>query len=199
MRIRQLAILLIALLACSLISLAQNNPTGCAPSATCLVAAVPKPEGYSLETVHLLANSDGLVPVQAHMAHLAGPLSHKWVQFGTGQNAITFGYGAANIPLVDSGQVIVTYKHGVELVSPWHILPGHFTRAELPDRGRTIGPPVYITVAKAQKLIREQRRRRFVFPYIPLFHDCHTYVCSLMAQAEGKSSLPCYLWFKGHF
>jgi hypothetical protein len=49
---------------------------------------------------------------------------------------------------------------------------------------------VYITVVQAQKIILQQRRHRFVFPYIPLFHDC---VCALMASAEGNSTLPCYL------
>ena len=199
MRLRQLAILLIPLPACSLISLAQHNPTGCAPGANCLIAATTTPNPYSLEAVGLLANTDGLVPVQVRMYHIGGPVAHKWVQFGTGENAVTFGFGAANIPLIDSGQVVVTDKHGVELVSRWHILPGHFIGAVGPDRGHTIGPPVDITVARAHKLMLQQRRHRFVFPYIPLFHDCHTYACSLMAQAEGKSSLPCYLWFKGHF
>lgn len=133
------------------------------------------------------------------MSNVAGPFGHKWVQFGSGENAVTFGYGAANFPLIDFGQIVVTGRNGTDLVSSWHLFPFHITPAESPDRGHAAGPPVYVSVERAYKLIREQSRHRFVFPYIPLFHDCHTYACKLRATAEGKSSLPCYLWFKGHF
>ena len=133
------------------------------------------------------------------MSDIAGPLGHKWVQVGAGENAITFGYGAANFPLIDFGQIVVTGKNGIDLVSGWHLFSFHITPSEYPDRGHTVGPPVYTSVERAYKLIQEQRRHRFVFPYIPLFHDCHTYACRLKSIAEGKSSLPCYLLFKGHF
>ncbi len=146
-----------------------------------------------------LAVSTGMVPLQVRKAMWGGPLAHKWVQIGTGENAVTIGYGAANFPLVDSGQVVVTDRQSVELVSRWHLFRGHITPAEKPGRGYPVGHPVYVTVAQAQKLIQRQRRHRMVFPYIPLFHDCHTYACELMSAAEGKSSLPCYLLFKGHF
>jgi hypothetical protein len=116
-----------------------------------------------------------------------------------GENAVTIGYGAADFPLIDSGQIVVTDRAGVELVSRWHFLPGHITPAEAPDRGHAVGPPLYITVAQAEKIIVQQRRHRFVAPYIPLFQDCHTYACAVMASAQGKSALPCYLFLKGHF
>ena len=179
---------------------AQGEPSSCPHGAACFVAASPaSPDLYSLEAVSLLADSSGLVPVQVRMSHVAGRFAHKWVQFGSGSDAITFGYGAANFPLIDFGQIVVTGKNGADLVSAWHLFPFHITPAEYGDSGHTVGPPVYLTVAQAHKLIDEERRHRFVFPYIPLFHDCHTYACKLMATAEGKSALPCYLWFKGHF
>ncbi len=133
------------------------------------------------------------------MSNIAGPFGHKWVQVGSGENAVTIGYGAANFPLGDSGQVVITDRHGVDTVSRWHLFPFHLPPAELPDSGHAVGKPTYVTVEQAQELVRQQRRHRFLFPYIPLFHDCHTYACKVMATAEGKSTLPCYLWFKGHF
>jgi len=192
--------LVIALVSCPLGSYAQHNLANCATGLNCFVSAgAASPDPSSLEAIARLANSVGLVPVQIRMARMGGPIAHQWVQIGTGENAVTIGYGAADFPLIDSGQIVVTDRQGVELVSRWHFLPGHITPAEAPDRGYTVGPPVYVTVAEAQKIILKQRRHRFVVPYIPLFHDCHTYVCTLMASAQGKSKLPCYLFFKGHF
>ena len=133
------------------------------------------------------------------MSDVGGPIAHKWVQIGTGENAVTIGYGAADFPLIDSGQIVVTDLEGVELGSRWHFLPRHITPAETANRGHTVGPPVYVTFARAQKVMLQQRRHRFVFPYIPLFHDCHTYACTLMAEAQGRSKLPCYLFMKGHW
>ena len=137
--------------------------------------------------------------MQVRKSDVAGRFAHKWVQIGSGPDAITFGYGAANLPIIDFGQIVVTGKNGVDLVSSWHLFPYHVTPAEAPGRGLTVGQPVYVSAERAYELIQEQRRHRFVFPYIPLFHDCHTYACKLKANAEDKSSLPCYLWFKGHF
>lgn len=197
---RHLAALLTLLSATSLSSFGQHVRDGCKPAGECFVAGVAlTPDPYSLEAIGLLANSSGLVPVQVRMSNVAGPLGHKWVQVGIGENAVTIGYGAANIPFADLGQVVITDRYGVDTVSRWHLFPFHLPSAELPDRGHTVGPPVFVTVAQAHKLITQQRRHRLVFPYIPLFHDCHTYACAVMASAEGKSALPCYLRFKGHF
>lgn len=193
------AILLAAILALPYRTLAQHKPSPCPSGASCFVPNASTPEPYDPAATSLLANPAGLVRVQVRMAEIGGPLAHKWVQIGTGENAVTIGYGAANFPLVDTGQIVVADRGGVELVSRWHLFPGHITPAEPPDHGHPVSPPVYVSVAQAQKLIRQQRRHRFLFPYIPLFHDCHTYVCSLMAAVKGKSSLPCYLWFQGHF
>jgi hypothetical protein len=200
MRTLRLLLALTALSSAPLTLSAQLEQASCPTGASCFVAASPaSPDPYSLEAIGSLANSSGLVPVQVRMSDVAGRFAHKWVQFGSGADAITFGYGAANFPLIDFGQIVVTGKNGADLVSAWHLFPFHITPAEYGDSGHTVGPPVYVTVDEAHKLITQQRRHRFVFPYIPLFHDCHTYACRLMSEAEGKSALPCYLWFKGHF
>jgi len=179
---------------------AQLKAPPCSASMNCLVAAEPAtPDPSSVEAIALLTNSAGLIPIQVRMSSIGGPIAHKWVQIGTGKNGVTFGYGTADFPLIDSGQIVVSDRRGVELVSRCHVLPGHITPAEAPDRGHTVGSPAYITVAQAQKIMLRERRHRFVFPYIPLFHDCHTYVCTLMAEARGSSKLPCYLLLKGHF
>lgn len=194
------ALLLIALLALPPGLPAQHYESPCPAGGTCFLAGnAAAPDANSLEAVSLLANTAGMVPVQVRMSNVAGPLGHKWVQVGTGENAVPIGYGAANFPLADSGQVVITDRRGIETVSRWHLLPFHLPPAELPDNGHTVGPPTYISVEQAQKFIVQQRRHRFLFPYIPLFHDCHTYACALMANAQGKSALPCYLLFKGHF
>jgi hypothetical protein len=140
-----------------------------------------------------------MVVLQARKAMIGGPFAHKWVQVGTSDDAVTFGYGAANIPIIDAGQVVVTDNKSVDVVSKWHLFPWHVTPAERPGAGRLVGGPILVSDAQAQTLITEQRRHRFVAPYIPLFNDCHTYVCVVTAKAQGKSTLPCYLFFKGHF
>jgi hypothetical protein len=40
---------------------------------------------------------------------------------------------------------------------------------------------------------------KFIFPYIPIFHDCRTFVCAVQSSVRGKSTLPCYLLFKGYW
>ena len=39
----------------------------------------------------------------------------------------------------------------------------------------------------------------FIELYVPIFHDCRTFACSVQAAAEGYSSLACYLLFKGYW
>jgi hypothetical protein len=200
MSILRLALLPLILIWMSFSLSAQTHVPGCSATVRCLMSGNSAgPEPLDSEAIAPLANSAKLVPLQVRMSDIGGPVAHKWVQIGTGQNAVTIGYGAADFPLIDSGQIVVTDRQGFELVSRWHFLPGHITPAEAPDRGHSVGPPVYLTIAQAQKIILQQRRHRFVFPYIPLFHDCHTYVCTLMASAQGRSQLPCYLLLKGHW
>ena len=195
-----LTLLLTAWLGAPLPLSGQHQQSSCPSGDNCFVSAgAVAPDPYSLAAVRRLADATGMVPLQVRMSDIGGRFAHKWVQFGTGEDAITFGYGAANFPLIDFGQIVVTEPYGSRLISNWHLFPFHITPAEASDNGHVVGQTVYITVPRAQELIQEESRHRFVSPYIPLFHDCHTYVCSLMAKVEGKSSLPCYLWFKGHF
>jgi hypothetical protein len=120
-------------------------------------------------------------------------------QVGTSDRAVIIGYGPANFPFVDAGRVLVVDRSCFELVSRWHLLPGHFTPAERPGAGRPIGNPIFVTAAQAQDLVQRERRHRLVPLYIPLFYDCHTFVCAVTAKLRGKSTLPCYLLFKGHW
>lgn len=141
----------------------------------------------------------GMIALQVRKAMIGGPFAHKWVQFGTGDDAVTIGYGAADIPIIDAGQIVVTDNTSVDVVSKWHLFPWHVTPAERPGAGHLVGNPILVTQARATELITRQTRHRIVAPYIPLFNDCHTYVCAVTARAQGKSTLPCYLFFKGHF
>jgi len=196
----RIASLLIVFASYPLGSWAQHNIAPCAANLNCLLSAeVAAPDPSSLEAIASMTNSAGLVPIQVRMSRIGGPFGHKWIQIGTGEDAVTIGYGAGDFPLIDSGQIVVTDRKRVDIVSRWHLVPGHITPAEKPDHGRALGEPIFVSVAEAQNLLRSQRRHRIVAPYILLFHDCHTYVCALMASAQGKSTLPCYLYFKGHF
>jgi len=56
-----------------------------------------------------------------------------------------------------------------------------------------------LTIAQADALVEKQRHRKFIGPYVPIFHDCHTWVCTVEASVNGKSTLPCYLLFKGYW
>lgn len=56
-----------------------------------------------------------------------------------------------------------------------------------------------MTLANADAVLRKESRRKLIFPYIPLFHDCHTFVCTVKATAAGKSTVPCYLLLKGYW
>lgn len=140
-----------------------------------------------------------MVPLQVRAAG-GGPLGHRWIQIGTPESAVTISYGPANLPFLDAGQIMIRSQNGeVERVSRWHLLPGSFMTGRLPGAGHAVSKTVYVTATQAQELIRREGRHRFVAPYIPFFHDCHTFVCAALASARGKPALPCYLLFKGHW
>lgn len=141
----------------------------------------------------------GKVLLQVRTAS-GGFLAHRWIQLGTSSEAVTISYGPANLPFLDAGQIVIRDKSGrVERVSRWHLLPGSFTGSPLPDAGHAVGSAILISMAEARRLLHREQRHRFVAPYIPLFHDCHTFVCAAFASAKGRSTLPCYLLFKGHW
>ena len=94
----------------------------------------------------------------------------------------------ANFPFVDAGQVLVVDRSGFELVSRWHLLPGDFIPAERPGDGRPIGNPIFVTAAQAQNLVHRERSHRLVLLYLPLFYDCHTFVCLVTAKVRAPIS-----------
>ena len=135
-----------------------------------------------------------------------GPFCHHWLQTESSIGPVTLGYGPATIPFIDAGQISLQDGHGnVERISGMHPIPMiglpplNYRYAKAPDAGHIIGKPVLLTLAQTDALIQKERRHRFVGPYIPFFHDCRTYTCSVLAGAKGKSSLPCYLLLKGYW
>lgn len=135
-----------------------------------------------------------------------GPFCHHWLQTESSIGTVTLGYGPATIPFIDSGQVSLQDGHGnIERISGIYLLPFieppplNYHYAKVPGTGYVIGKPVQLTVAQSDALIQRERRHRFVGPYIPIFHDCRTYTCKVLARAKGKSAVPCYLLFRGYW
>ena len=135
-----------------------------------------------------------------------GPFSHRWLQIESSIGPVTLGYGPATLPFIDAGQVSLQDGHGnIERISGMYPIPVigppplNYGYAKAPDSGYVVGETVQLTLAQSDALIQRERRRRFVGPYIPFFHDCRTYACRVLANAKGKSSLPCYFLFKGHW
>ena len=135
-----------------------------------------------------------------------GPLAHHWLETETSAGKVTIGYGPATLPFIDAGQVSLQDQWGnIERISgmypvpPLGLPPLNYRYARSPGEGRLIGKPIALTMAQAESLVQHIRRKKFVGPYIPIFHDCHTFVCATRSAAQGRSSLPCYLLFKGYW
>jgi hypothetical protein len=135
-----------------------------------------------------------------------GPFCHHWLEVETRHGLVTIGFGPATVPFIDAGQISLQDAHGnIERISGMHPIPllglppANYHYAKPPGAGRPLGPPVRLTLAQADAVIERQRRRKFVSPYIPIFSDCRTFTCSVAAGARGRSSLPCYLLFKGYW
>ena len=149
--------------------------------------------------------SSRVVTLELRTQH-AGPFCHHWLQTETSIGRVTLGYGPATVPFIDAGQISLQDGHGnVERISGMHPIPMiglpplNYRYAKAPDSGHIIGKPIHLNLVQADALIQKERKHRFVGPYIPFFHDCRTYTCSVLAAAQGKSSLPCYLLFKGYW
>lgn len=152
-----------------------------------------------------LVDRSRIVVMQLRTAH-SGPLSHHWLELESSYGKVTIGYGPATLPFIDAGQVSLQDGYGnIERISGIYPVPVigpppigyHYARA--PGDGRPLGKPVSLTVGQADALIQKMRSRKFVGPYIPLFHDCRTFTCSTLAKVQGHSSLFCYLLFKGYW
>jgi hypothetical protein len=165
-------------------------------------SAIARSAFDSLETIR---DSSRIVTLEVRTQH-GGPFSHHWFQIETSIGAVTLGYGPATIPFIDAGQISLQDGHGnIERISGMYPIPIigppplNYRYAKAPGSGHPIGKSVKITLAQSDALIQKERRHRFVGPYIPLFHDCRTYTCKVLAAAKGKSSLPCYVLFKGYW
>ncbi len=126
--------------------------------------------------------------------------SHEWLEIQTSSGPVTLGFGSALLPFIDRGQVTVQDAHGrVEHEYALHLLPFFLSFGRAPGMGKDIARAIDVPVARADAIVEQQRHRRFIFPYIPLFHDCRTYVCAMQATVKGKSKLPCYFLLKGYW
>jgi hypothetical protein len=126
-------------------------------------------------------------------------LAHRWIEVQTSSGPVTLGFGSALLPFVDRGQITVQESSGrVEHEYALHFVPP-LTFGRAPGTGKNIAKTVYVSQARADQIVEQQRHRKFIFPYIPFLHDCRTYVCAMQATVEGKSKLPCYVLLKGYW
>ena len=135
-----------------------------------------------------------------------GPLAHHWLEVESSKGKVTLGFGPATLPFIDARQISLQDRYGnIERISGMYPLPMlglpplNYRYAKAPGAGHPIGKPIQLTVAEADTLVEKVRDRRFIGPYVPIFHDCRTFACSVQAAAQGRSSLPCYLLFKGYW
>lgn len=135
-----------------------------------------------------------------------GLVAHRWLELDSPEGDMTFGFGPATLPFIDSGQISVQDRYGnTRWVSgmhplPWLALPPvKYRYARNPGEGRLVSKPIPLTLAQSEVLTHKLQHVKFVGPYIPIFHDCHTFVCSVQASAQGHSAWPCYLLFKGYW
>ncbi len=155
--------------------------------------------GASSPVIATKEDSATLVPI-AFRAGRGGFFAHHWIDVQTSTGHVTLGFGSALLPMFDRGQVTVQDAYGnVEHEFFPRAMPLYLDFGRVPGTGRDIAPTVYVPVARADQIVEQQRHRRFIFPYIPLFHDCRTYMCAMRASIEGKSRLPCYLLLKGYW
>ncbi len=174
----------------------------------CFIAAPTLPKAkpvYGFAPQTSPADQTHIVFLELRTLH-RGPLAHHWLETETSAGKVTIGYGPATLPFIDAGQVSLQDEWGnIERISgmypvpPLGLPPLNYRYARRPGEGRLIGKPIALTTAQAEALVQHIRHQKFVVPYIPIFHDCHTFVCTTRATAEGRPSLPCYLLFKGYW
>ena len=150
-------------------------------------------------------NPTRAVTLQLRALH-GGPFAHHWLEIESSIGEVTLGFGPATVPFIDAGQVSLQDRYGnIERISGMHPLPVlglpplSYRYAKPPGAGHPLGKPIPLTVAQADTLIQKIRHHKFVGPYVPIFHDCRTFACSVQAAAQGRSSIPCYLLFKGYW
>ena len=153
----------------------------------------------------MIENPNRVVSLQLRGSY-GGPFAHHWLEVESSRGRVALGFGPATLPFIDAGQVSLQDTYGnIERISGMHPLlvlglpPLNYRYAKAPGSGHVTGKPTPLTVAQADALIEKMRHRKFVGPYVPIFHDCRTFVCSVQASARGRSSLPCYVLFKGYW
>ena len=139
-----------------------------------------------------------VVKMNVRASH-GGLLAHHWLELETSNGLVTIGYGPASLPFIDAGQVSIWSEDGQIERSGLRLLPTNFNYAKPPGEGKIVGKPVELTMAQSDAIVRKESHRKGIFPYIPIFHDCRTFVCTVKATAADKSTLPCYLLFKGYW
>jgi hypothetical protein len=178
------------------------DATPCAVGFANCIFAGNRPPVYAGEASASLPATSGIsrtVNLYIRASH-GGPFAHHWVEVESSRGDVTIGYGPATFPFIDLGQISVRDTQGnVEKMSRIHLFSWHYNYAKVPGSGRVVGQPIPLTVAQSDALIEKQRHRRFIPPYIPIFHDCRTFVCTIQATMRGKSTLPCYFLFKGYW
>jgi hypothetical protein len=173
--------------------------------AACFSSASTAPSRTEFEFKLAAEDSGRPVMLQLRADH-GGTLGHQWLELESRGGGMTIGFGPATLPFIDSGEVSLQDRYGnIKWISgmhplPWLALPPvkyHYARS--PGEGHAVGKPIPLTGAQAEALIRKLQHLKFVGPYIPIFHDCHTFTCAVQASAQGHSTLPCYLLFKGQW
>lgn len=162
--------------------------------------AEPRPHNHHSPISHLKPDW------QSQAEYVRGPVAHHWIETEIPAGRVTIGFGPATLPFIDAGQIALQDGSGnVERISGMHPLPPlglpplNYRYSRAPGEGRVIGKPIALTMAHSEALVQHIRHQKFVVPYIPLFHDCRTFVCVTKAAAQGRSSLPRYLLFKGYW
>jgi len=168
-------------------------------------SAQPAAARSAFEPIESVEDPSRVVTMELRTQH-SGPFCHHWLQVETSHGEVTMGYGPATVPFIDAGQISLQDGFGnIERISGMHPIPMmglppvSYRYAKAPGSGRSIGKPIQLTLAQSDALIQKERQHKFVGPYIPIFHDCRTYTCRVEAAARGRSSLPCYLLFKGYW
>jgi hypothetical protein len=169
-------------------------------------ASRPRPSWSSeFAPAPIIDNPSQVVTLELRALH-RGPFAHHWLEVESSRGKVTLGFGPATLPFIDAGQISLQDGFGnIERISGMYPLPIlgppplNYRYAKVPGTGHSIGKPIQLTVAQADALIEEVRHRKFIGPYVPIFHDCRTFACSVQAAAQGRSSLPCYLLFKGYW
>jgi hypothetical protein len=168
-------------------------------------SAQPAVAHSAFDPVASIEDPSRVVTLELRTQH-RGPFCHHWLQAETSHGQVTMGYGPATIPFIDAGQISLQDDLGnIERISGMHPIPMmglppvSYRYAKTPGSGHVLGKPIELTLAQSDTLIQKERQHKFVGPYIPIFHDCRTYTCRVQATARGRSSLPCYLLFKGYW